>query len=145
MDALWNRVYEPTIRACDLTPLRSDKEEDGRPLPTQIRERIIYAAIVIADLTFARPNCYYEVGLSMALKDYAELILCCREDHNSDSKNFKPGVSEQKVHFDVSSYNVVGDQRICRSSQESRPRSRSPSDSGRKVANRVRLRRRAAS
>ena len=99
-DAVWTEVYAPALTACGLNPLRSDTREDGRPLPTQIRERIVYAALVIGDLTFARPNCYYEVGLAMALKRYPELILCCREDH-------KPGRSEHVIHFDVVSYNVV--------------------------------------
>jgi len=99
-DLIWTQVYAPSAKACGLNPQRSDTREDGRPLPTQIRERIVYAALVIGDLTYARPNCYYEVGLAMALKKYPELILCCREDH-------KLGRSEHLVHFDVSSYNVV--------------------------------------
>jgi len=104
-DAVWEHVYKPTIEACSLNALRIDKEDDGSLLPAQIIQYIQSAPFLVADLTYARPNCYYEVGFAMGLDKERRLILCCREDHNSDSSRFDPKVN--KVHFDLQSHGIL--------------------------------------
>jgi nucleoside 2-deoxyribosyltransferase len=104
-DRLWDEVYRPTIEACSLNALRIDREDDGSLLPSQITQYIQASPFLIADLTYARPNCYYEVGYAMGLNKEHRLILCCREDHNSDSERFNPKVN--KVHFDLQSHGIL--------------------------------------
>jgi hypothetical protein len=104
-ELVWTEVYKPTIEACSFKPCRVDKEDDGRQLPTQIIQFLQLSPLLIADLTFARPNCYYEIGFAMGLNRERNVILCCREDHNSDSPRFV--ASQNKVHFDIHSYGIL--------------------------------------
>src|SRR3954447_1800720 len=56
-----------------------------------IVENIQKTQIVIADLTEARPNCYYELGYSHALKKET-VIISRRAEH---------------IHFDVNQYSCI--------------------------------------
>lgn len=104
-DMLWKNVYISIIKKCGLNPRRIDKDDDGSSLHSQILNYISNSPIVIADLTFSRPNCYYEVGYAMGQNKNQNLILCCREDHNSDSPNFKK--DGFKIHFDLQTYGIL--------------------------------------
>src|SRR5258708_134031 len=75
-------VYTPVIEAAGMTPIRIDEQDDGTLLPLQIVQQINSSALIVADLTLARPNCYFEVGYAMGINRYSTLILCCRDDHN---------------------------------------------------------------
>jgi hypothetical protein len=103
-EAIWKAVYAPTIASCGCKPLRIDQEDDGGLLISQITNFLQMAPILVADLTFARPNCYFEIGFAMGLNKEKRMILCCREDHNADSPNF---AKSNKVHFDLQSYGIV--------------------------------------
>jgi hypothetical protein len=104
-DRVWVEAYEPTIKSCSLNPVRIDKEDDGGLLTPQIIQFLQVAPLLIADLTFARPNCYYEVGFAMGLNREQSMILCCREGHNADSPGFV--ASANKVHFDLQDYGIL--------------------------------------
>lgn len=103
MDNIWKDVFVPAIRENNLEPKRVDKHDEGRFLGSQIADFIKQAKITIADLTNERPNCYLEVGYTMGLDKFNNLILTAREDHNPDSPNYK----DKKVHFDISGYNII--------------------------------------
>jgi hypothetical protein len=104
-DQVWTEVYEPTITGCGLHPVRIDREDNGGLLLAQIIERLQTSFLVLADLTYARPNCYYELGYAMGLGRERSVILCCRDDHRSDSPRFDP--AKNKVHFDVGGYGIL--------------------------------------
>ncbi len=91
-------------RGCGLTPLRIDQEDDGGLLTPQITNFLQTAPILVADLTFARPNCYFEIGYAMGLNRTSQMVLCCREDHNTDSANFD---GSNKVHFDLNNFSII--------------------------------------
>ena len=67
--------------------------------------KCVLANIIVADLTNERPNCYLEIGYAMGLDKFNNLILTAREDHNSDSPNFK--ADKHKIHFDLSGYDIL--------------------------------------
>ena len=104
-ERVWIDAYEPTIKSCSLNPIRVDKEDDGSLITAQIVQYLQRAPLLIADLTFARPNCYYEVGYAHGLARERNLILCCREDHITGSPNFRP--AQNKVHFDLQNYGIL--------------------------------------
>jgi hypothetical protein len=104
-DRVWTEAYEPTARSCSLNPIRIDKEDDGTLLTPQIVHILQVAPLLIADLTFARPNCYYEVGYAHGLDRERNMILCCREDHIADSPRFD--AARNKVHFDLQNYGIL--------------------------------------
>jgi hypothetical protein len=84
-DRVWAEAYEPTIKASGLDPFRIDKRDDGGLLTQQIVHQIQVSHLLIADLPFARPNCYYELGFAHGVNRSFRVVLCCREDHLADS------------------------------------------------------------
>jgi hypothetical protein len=108
MDDIWKKVYKPVIENDPIkyAAKRIDKHNEGRLLNSEIADFINRAKIVIADLTNERPNCYLEVGYTMGIRKFNNLILCARVDHNTDNPNYKPGVGP-KVHFDLSGYDIL--------------------------------------
>lgn len=104
-EIIWKEVYYPVIDKAELNPVRIKEEDDGTLMPVQIIQYINNSQLLIADLTFARPNCYLEIGYTWGINKYSNLILCCREDHNQDSPNFSNNA--HKVHFDVQSYGII--------------------------------------
>lgn len=66
--------------------LRVDDIEDRGATTAQIIESIAESEIVLADLTGARPDCYYETGVAYATG--RELTLTIREG--------------EEIHFDLS-------------------------------------------
>jgi hypothetical protein len=106
MDRIFKDIIDPAVRAVGLPPAkRIDKHNEGGLLKSEIIAFIEDSDIIIADLTNERPNCYLEVGYAMARNKVRNLILMAREDHNSDSPNYRPG--GKKVHFDLSGYDIL--------------------------------------
>lgn len=105
LDKLYSEVYIPAIKATNLEPKRIDLDNEGNLLKKEIIENIEKAEIIIADLTNERPNCYLEVGYAMGIDKFKNLIFTVREDHHSESPNFRKG--GPKIHFDVSGYDIL--------------------------------------
>jgi hypothetical protein len=72
--------------------------EPKHSITEAILEGIAECACVIADLTFARPSVYFEVGLAHGLG--IPLLLTCRLDHHKGNE------SDKKVHFDLEQYKI---------------------------------------
>jgi hypothetical protein len=66
-NALWDRCYVPVIEALDYQPVRADQDA-GALIITQMLERLYFADLVMADMTIANGNVYYEVGIRHAAK-----------------------------------------------------------------------------
>lgn len=105
MDTVYQDAIVPALKSCGFNPKRVDKHNEGRLLKSEIVGFIESSDIIIADLTNERPNCYLEVGYAMGLDKFRNLILTVREDHNSDSPNYKKG--GPKIHFDLSGYDIL--------------------------------------
>jgi len=105
LDTVCEKAIVPALKACGFVPKRVDKHTEGRLLKSEIVGFIESSDIIIADLTNERPNCYLEVGYAMGLDKFRNLILTSREDHDSDSPNYKKG--GPKIHFDLSGYDIL--------------------------------------
>ncbi|WP_374000293.1 hypothetical protein [Bdellovibrio bacteriovorus] len=103
-DKVYEEVYVPICASLNLKPVRLDKVNDGSLVMNQIITNINDSEIIIADLTLARPNCYFEIGYAMGAKRESRVFLTCREDHNSASPNYK--AEAHRIHFDVSGYDI---------------------------------------
>lgn len=66
-NALWDRGYVPVIKALGYEPIRAD-QDTGTLVITQMLERLYFADLVLADMTVANSNVYYEVGIRHAAK-----------------------------------------------------------------------------
>jgi len=62
LDHVCEHAIVPAIKACNLTPKRVDKHNEGQLLKSEIVRFIQSSELIIADLTNERPNCYLEVG-----------------------------------------------------------------------------------
>lgn len=105
LDQVCEKAIVPALISCDFDPKRVDKHNEGRLLKSEIVGFIESAEIIIADLTNERPNCYLEIGYTMGLDKFRNLILTAREDHNPDSPNYKK--EGPKIHFDLSGYDIL--------------------------------------
>lgn len=64
-NALWNDVYEPVIRELGYQPVRADQDL-GAVIIKDMIERLTIADLVLADISIANANVYYEVGVRHA-------------------------------------------------------------------------------
>ena len=66
-DALWERVYQPVLRGLGYRAVRADRDA-GALIITQMIQRLAIADVVVADITLANANVYYEIGIRHAAK-----------------------------------------------------------------------------
>lgn len=105
LDLVCEKVFVPALKDSGFDPKRIDKHNEGGLLKSEIVDFIGTSDIIIADLTNERPNCYLEVGYTMGLDKFRNLILTAREDHNQDSPNYKQ--EGPKIHFDLGGYDIL--------------------------------------
>lgn len=101
------RFYEESVRpaalACGLEAVPVDLTEGRETISVRILKMIEEAPLVIADLTYERPNCYFEAGY--ALGKGVHPIFTAREDH--DPRRDGRGEGAPKVHFDLDGYKIT--------------------------------------
>jgi tetratricopeptide (TPR) repeat protein len=64
-DALWERVHQPVLQELGYQAVRADRDV-GALIITQMIQRLAIADLVVADITLANANVYYEVGVRHA-------------------------------------------------------------------------------
>jgi hypothetical protein len=72
-DQIFNVGIEPAIKAAGLAAIRGDREETGGIIHTAMFARLLLAEFVIADMTTANPNVFYELGVRHAAKPYTTI------------------------------------------------------------------------
>jgi hypothetical protein len=105
LDLLCEQAMVPAIKACGFEPRRVDKHNRGGLLKSEIIQFIQESDIIVADLTNERPNVYLEVGFTMGVDKFRNLILTAREDHFVDHPKYVPG--GPKIHFDLAGYDIL--------------------------------------
>lgn len=103
MDQIYKDVHLKICSEFNLEPIRVDESDNGKPVTQQIFEGLNNATIIIADLTFTRPNCYLEVGFALGRNLDPNTILCCEETYLASHPKHDPN---NKIHFDLSGYNI---------------------------------------
>lgn len=96
IDELYSEIFEPACISLGYKVIRVDMTEPHQTITEKIMDGITEAACVIADLTFARPSVYFEVGYAVGLG--IPLLITCRQDHFRGTKD------DQKIHFDLEQY-----------------------------------------
>jgi hypothetical protein len=74
-DAVYREVFAPAIRAARLEPIRADEEVVGGIIHKPMFERLILCEYAVADLTFANPNVFYELGVRHAIRPYSTVLV----------------------------------------------------------------------
>ena len=62
-DSIYEKAIEPAIIACGLEPIRGDRERTGGIIHAPMFGRLLLSDFVVADLTLANPNVFYELGI----------------------------------------------------------------------------------
>ncbi|MBR4550490.1 MAG: hypothetical protein IKO83_11330 [Oscillospiraceae bacterium] len=94
---IYESIIKPAARACgfdDAHILRQDHTGEPGVITNRIITNIASADILIADLTGANPNVYYELGISHVFHKCATVLIVDRD-------------SEQKIKFDLSGLSYV--------------------------------------
>jgi hypothetical protein len=74
-DLVLSSLLEPALAELDLKVVRADKISKPGMITGQIIEHIAQSALVIADLSFANPNVYYELALRHAVRKPAVQLI----------------------------------------------------------------------
>jgi uncharacterized protein DUF4071 len=69
-DQIYNEAIKPAIEECGLEALRGDEERMGGIIHGAMFARLLLAEFVVADLTLANPNVFYELGIRHAAKPF---------------------------------------------------------------------------
>jgi tetratricopeptide (TPR) repeat protein len=76
----FNRVFaeliKPALESAGLDVFRADEEERGGDIRTDMFQELLIADLVVADLTLANPNVWYELGVRHALRARGVVIVC---------------------------------------------------------------------
>lgn len=78
--AFLQRAVDPAAERAGLRPVFIAREDPEEAISEAILSGIRRSVLVIADLTFARPNCYYEAGYARGA--FRRVLLTCRRDHD---------------------------------------------------------------
>lgn len=73
-NALWDLAYVPVIKELGYEPVRAD-QDTGALIITQMLERLYFADLVLADMTVANGNVYYEIGIRHAAREKGCVLL----------------------------------------------------------------------
>jgi tetratricopeptide (TPR) repeat protein len=69
-DQIYNEAIKPAIESCGLEALRGDEERTGGIIHGAMFARLLLSEFVVADLTLANPNVFYELGIRHAAKPF---------------------------------------------------------------------------
>ena len=74
-DSIYDEVIKPVITAQNLQPLRSDEESSGGIIHEAMFARLLMAEFVIADLSTANANVFYELGIRHAVRPFTTILI----------------------------------------------------------------------
>lgn len=74
-DALYDSCIEPAAATADVEVIRADEETLGGIIHRPMYERLLLAEIVVADLTFANANVFYELGVRHAARPRSTILI----------------------------------------------------------------------
>jgi tetratricopeptide (TPR) repeat protein len=80
-DKLYETCVKPAAEAVDVESIRADEEVLGGIIHKPMYERLLLAEIVVADLTFANPNVFYELGVRHAAKPRSTILTFAKVGH----------------------------------------------------------------
>src|SRR5438093_4706064 len=69
-DQIYNEAIKPAIEDCGLEALRGDEEQTGGIIHSAMFARLLLAEFVVADLTLANANVFYELGIRHTAKPF---------------------------------------------------------------------------
>lgn len=74
-DGIYDSAIEPAIQECGLDPIRGDRERTGGIIHTPMFARLLLSDFVVADLTLANPNVFYELGIRHTARPFTTVLI----------------------------------------------------------------------
>ncbi len=74
-DDIYEKAIKPAALACNVEIIRADEERSGGFIHLSMYERLLLAEIVIADLTLANPNVFYELGIRHCARPRSTILI----------------------------------------------------------------------
>jgi hypothetical protein len=74
-DDIYEKAIKPAALSCDVEIIRADEERSGGFIHISMYERLLLAEIVIADLTLANPNVFYELGIRHCARPRSTILI----------------------------------------------------------------------
>ena len=74
-DRIHGECLEPAAEAANVESIRADEEALGGIIHKTMYERLLLAEIVVADLTFANANVFYELGIRHAARPRSTILI----------------------------------------------------------------------
>jgi tetratricopeptide (TPR) repeat protein len=74
-DQIYREAIKPAIKDCGLEALRGDEERTGGIIHSAMFARLLLAEFVVADLTLANANVFYELGIRHAAKPFTTVAI----------------------------------------------------------------------
>lgn len=74
-DEVYEQAIRPAAADADVEVIRADEERGAGIIHKPMYERLLLAEIVIADLTFANANVFYELGIRHAARPHATILI----------------------------------------------------------------------
>lgn len=100
-DEFYEHVVAPASGAVGLQPVVMNRADPEEPISDAILSSIRRSLLVLCDLTFARPNCYFEAGYAKGA--FRRILFTARRDHDP-----RAGADpQQRVHFDVDQFRIT--------------------------------------
>ena len=98
LDCLYDMEFKPACEEFGYKSFRVDLSEPSQTITDYILRGIQESECLIADLTYARPSVYFEIGVAHGLG--MAIILTCRKDH------YRGTLDNLRVHFDLEQYKI---------------------------------------
>ena len=76
-DKVYENAIRPAVEAAGLDCVRGDQEQTGGIIHAAMLGRLLLAEFVVADLTTANPNVFYELGVRHTAKPYTTIPIFC--------------------------------------------------------------------
>ena len=99
--AAFRATAKSAALAAGLTPVVIDEREPENAISEAILTSIRRSTLVLCDLSFERPNCYFEAGFAKGAM--RRVLFSCRADHNPRSSTS----GQYRVHFDVDQMKIT--------------------------------------
>ncbi|MYA50339.1 MAG: hypothetical protein F4045_05620 [Chloroflexi bacterium] len=96
-DLIYSGFIKPALEAASFSVERADDIESQQNILRDILEKIVRSDLIVADLTTANPNVFYELGLTHALRKPVILMTQSITDVPFDLKSYR--LLEYSTHF----------------------------------------------
>lgn len=103
VDKLFDEAIAPATHECGLKAKPVAATEGHETITERILQLIDGSSLVIADLTYERPNCYFEAGYTQGKG--IPVIYMAREDHDPRRPGRK--ANDPRVHFDLDAHKIT--------------------------------------